>query len=109
MTAAERAAAQRVLAACPREPLPTAAAFRLGGGHVQSAVPPGVLRSPGAATGAVAPASERDCPASAPVKGNAGSMIYHLPGSTFYSRTEPEECFATAADAQRAGYRAPRR
>lgn len=51
------------------------------------------------------------CPASHPIKGNRGSMgalIYHVPGGRNYDRTKPEACFATEADAQAAGYRAPR-
>lgn len=50
-----------------------------------------------------------DCPAWAPIKGNASSMIYHVPGSTYYSRTKPEVCFTTVQAAQQAGYRAPLR
>ncbi|MCK6081701.1 hypothetical protein KZX37_07210 [Microbacterium sp. EYE_5] len=51
------------------------------------------------------------CPDSHPIKGNQGAedWIYHVPGSTYYSRTKPEECFATVAAAERAGYRAPKR
>jgi micrococcal nuclease len=61
----------------------------------------------------VPPISKDDCPASHPVKGNQGSRstadwIYHPPGSRSYAVTDPEECFATAADAEAAGYRAPR-
>jgi hypothetical protein len=32
-------------------------------------------------------------------------MIYHLPGDAFYTRTNPEDCFATEAAARAAGYR----
>ncbi|WP_440312451.1 sunset domain-containing protein [Leucobacter chromiireducens] len=51
------------------------------------------------------------CPAWAPIKGNqtGKKWIYHVPGSTYYSRTVPEECFSTVAAAQAAGYRAPLR
>ncbi|WP_051053741.1 sunset domain-containing protein [Leucobacter salsicius] len=49
------------------------------------------------------------CPAWAPIKGNASSMIYHLPSGTFYSRTKPEECFASEGAARAAGYRASKR
>lgn len=50
----------------------------------------------------------RDCPANAPIKGNQGSngWIYHQPWNQYYSVTNPEECFATAAAAEAAGYRA---
>jgi hypothetical protein len=53
-----------------------------------------------------------DCPADSPVKGNInrkGEHIYHVPGDSSYSRTKPEECFASASDAAAAGYRAPLR
>jgi|SRR6478735_3526736 len=49
-----------------------------------------------------------DCPRNAPIKGNQGDdeWIYHMPGQAYYDATNPEECFATAAAAERAGYRA---
>lgn len=34
--------------------------------------------------------------------------IYHVPDSQFYDRTNPKECFASEAEAQAAGYRAPK-
>lgn len=54
-----------------------------------------------------------NCPASQPIKGNQGSRsttewIYHLPGGGSYAQTVPEECFATEAQAQTAGYRRAR-
>jgi hypothetical protein len=65
----------------------------------------------------VAPLDVNTCPATHPVKGNkAGRQanrpvdpIYHVPESRWYDATDPEECFATPADAQAAGYRAPLR
>jgi hypothetical protein len=51
------------------------------------------------------PISEDDCPPNAPIKGNQ-SGIYHVPGGAYYGVTDPEECFATEADARAAGYRA---
>lgn len=51
------------------------------------------------------PASTWNCPAWAPIKGNAPSGIYHLPGQRYYTRTTPEVCFATERAAQQAGYR----
>jgi micrococcal nuclease len=42
------------------------------------------------------------------VKGNQ-SGIYHDVDSPYYDATHPEECFATAEDAEAAGYRAPKR
>ncbi|GAA2105963.1 hypothetical protein [Brevibacterium salitolerans] len=50
-----------------------------------------------------------DCPAWAPIKGNADSMIYHVKGGAFYDRTNPEECFRTEAAAKAAGYRRSKR
>jgi micrococcal nuclease len=58
--------------------------------------------------GAVAPISEDDCPQSAPIKGNQ-SGLYHVPGGAYYDVTNPEECFATAQDAEAAGYEASSR
>ena len=49
-----------------------------------------------------------NCPKGYPVKGNADSGIYHVPGGRFYSRTKPEECFSSASAARAAGYRASR-
>jgi hypothetical protein len=58
--------------------------------------------------GSVAPVAGQ-CAEPYPVKGNEGSdRIYHLPGSTYYSRTYAEVCFASAEAAQAAGFRAPR-
>jgi very-short-patch-repair endonuclease len=49
------------------------------------------------------------CPASHPLKGNAGSRVAHQPGGEFYDKTKPEVCFADEAAAQDAGYRVSRR
>lgn len=46
-----------------------------------------------------------NCPSWAPIKGNASSMIYHVPSGAYYSRTNPEECFRTETAAVAAGYR----
>jgi hypothetical protein len=59
--------------------------------------------------GARALPSGMNCPATHPVKGNRESMIYHLPSGQFYAQTRPEECFATPADAEAAGYRRSQR
>lgn len=48
------------------------------------------------------------CGTSGVARGNvsqSGVLIYHLPGDRYYDVTNPEECFATAADAEAAGYR----
>jgi len=36
-------------------------------------------------------------------------MIYHVAGGASYGRTIPEDCFATGADAEAAGYRRAQR
>ncbi len=51
------------------------------------------------------PISAYDCPSWAPIKGNASSMIYHLPGQRYYNATKPEDCFSTESAARAAGYR----
>ncbi len=56
--------------------------------------------------GSVPPISSYNCPSSHPIKGNANSMIYHLPSGRYYGVTKPEECFATESAAVAAGYRA---
>ena len=53
--------------------------------------------------------SKSDCPPGYPVKGNASSGIYHFPGGDYYDVTNPEECFASEADAVAGGYRASER
>lgn len=40
---------------------------------------------------------------------NTGEKIYHVPGSTYYDRTIAEEWFNTIEEAQKAGYRAPKK
>jgi hypothetical protein len=47
-----------------------------------------------------------DCPPEHPVKGNASSMIYHLPGQPSYGATMADACFADAEAAEAAGFRA---
>ncbi len=113
VTAPMKSAIARILDGCTRvlgapadlKPLPEstwayAAGFAKGaapatGGSGKSAKPTG-----------------KDCPADAPVKGNVpedgGDRIFHEPGSRSYAVTVPEECFASAAAAKAAGFRAPR-
>jgi len=42
-----------------------------------------------------------------PVKGNADSMLYHEPDTEYYDRTVAEVWFATAEDAEKAGFSKP--
>lgn len=55
-----------------------------------------------------APVDSWNCPSWAPIKGNANSGIYHVPGGGSYTRTKPEECFRTESAAVAAGYRKAR-
>jgi hypothetical protein len=64
-------------------------------------------------TGAIKPgvtpvtAGGLGCPTGYPIKGNVTTTdkIFHIPGGASYNQTKPETCFATAADAQAAGFR----
>ena len=43
--------------------------------------------------------------ATCPIKGNASSMIYHLPGDSSYARLNATDCFENESAAQVAGFR----
>ncbi|MBW9209972.1 HNH endonuclease family protein [Mumia sp. zg.B53] len=115
-------AISRILDGCTRvdgtpadlKPLPTstwAYAAKFAGGTAGDAGAPTSAAPPAAKGPSVAPTG-KSCPAKAPIKGNVpdggGARIFHEPGSRSYAVTVPEACFATAADAQAAGFRAPR-
>ncbi|GAB2755515.1 hypothetical protein GCM10027020_04690 [Nocardioides salsibiostraticola] len=60
-----------------------------------------------AAEPAVAPVGAGRCPKGARVKGetaDSGDRIYYRPGFAEYGDTRAQECFASAADAEAAGY-----
>jgi len=58
--------------------------------------------------GSHAPLDDPDeAPEGFEVKGNADSMLYHLPGTPFYDRTVAEVWFATPAAAEAAGFEPP--
>ena len=54
-----------------------------------------------------APLADGSQPEGFPVKGNADSMLYHVPGSSFYSRTVAEVWFTDAEAAEAAGFELP--
>ena len=54
-----------------------------------------------------APLADGSQPEGFPVKGNADSMLYHVPGSSFYARTVAEVWFTTAEAAEAAGFELP--
>jgi large subunit ribosomal protein L17 len=58
--------------------------------------------------GSHAPLDDPDeAPEGFEIKGNADSMLYHLPGTPFYGRTVAEVWFATAEAAEAAGFSLP--
>jgi hypothetical protein len=61
--------------------------------------------APGASTPLWLAPVDGACPAGYPIKANANSGIYHVPGGRFYERTIPERCYADTADAEADGYR----
>jgi hypothetical protein len=95
------ATATATATAAPTEPAPPPAA-------PPSAAPsnPRLDRIP--QTGWVAGDGTRSCPPQYPIKGNADSQIYHLPGSPAYDSVTPELCFASVEAAAAAGFRPPR-
>jgi hypothetical protein len=54
------------------------------------------------------PQADGKCATDEPIKGKLtknGNKIYHEPGSLNYEKVKATECFKTAADAEKAGYR----
>ena len=66
-----------------------------------------VEAAPALPAGAKAPKADGGAPKGYEIKGNADSGLYHLPGSAFYDRTVAELYFATAEDAEAAGFQLP--
>ncbi len=57
--------------------------------------------------GSVKALADGSQPEGYPIKGNADSMLYHVPESAFYDRTEAEFWFDTEASAEAAGFQKP--
>ena len=57
--------------------------------------------------GSHAATEDNTAPEGFPIKGNADSMLYHVPDSRFYETTVAEVWFATAEDAENAGFQLP--
>ena len=57
--------------------------------------------------GAAAPNEDGSAPEGFEIKGNADSMLYHVPGTPFYDRTVPEVWFASEEAAEAAGFSLP--
>lgn len=58
-------------------------------------------------TGAVVGPDDGSAPAGFEIKGNGDSGLYHVPGSRFYKQTVAEFWFASAEDAEAAGFQLP--
>jgi large subunit ribosomal protein L4 len=54
-----------------------------------------------------APLDDGEQPEGFPIKGNADSMLYHVPGTSFYNRTVAEVWFRSAEAAEEAGFALP--
>jgi len=57
--------------------------------------------------GSVQALADDSQPAGYDIKGNASSMLYHTPGSSFYSRTKAEVWFDNEQNAEAAGFTKP--
>ena len=57
--------------------------------------------------GSAAPLEDGSAPEGYDIKGNEDSMLYHVPASRNYGATVAEVYFATAEDAESAGFAAP--
>lgn len=68
-------------------------------GATQAKSYPGAVAADGDGSG--------DAPEGYPIKGNAQSMLYHTPGSPYYSRTKAEFWFDTVDNAEAAGFSLP--
>jgi len=68
---------------------------------------PGEAQEEQLPAGAHAPLEDGGQPEGYEIKGNADSMLYHLPGTPFYDRTVAEVWFATAEAAEAAGFSLP--
>ena len=59
--------------------------------------------------GSAAPEADGSAPTASTIKGNADSMLYHVPGSRYYDQTIAEVYFDTVESAEAAGFAAPGR
>ena len=73
----------------------------------QATLPTGKTTAAPYGAGSAAPPADGSAPVGFEIKGNADSMLYHVPGSRYYKATKAEAWFATAEDAERAGFSAP--
>jgi len=57
----------------------------------------------------VEPHEDGSCPLSHPIKGNAQSKIFHVPGGGSYDRTKAERCYSSPGAAETDGFRQAKR
>jgi hypothetical protein len=96
------------------QPLATSAAAEKRSGPVQFTSAPAAEPESPAPTGPTADDSwvapiDGVCPTSHPIKGNADSGIFHVPGGMSYERTVPERCYISEAEAEADGFRKSKR
>jgi hypothetical protein len=99
----------------------SSAAAETAAGHAQESAEDGMDYGTGAepaghlaadqpyGEGSASPAPDGSGPADYTVKGDAGSMVYYEEGHPDYEQTRAEVWFESAAHAEAAGFRAPRR
>ncbi|MGV3015994.1 50S ribosomal protein L17, sunset domain variant [Rothia sp. 88186D007BW] len=95
------------------EPVATAAAVSEATKVAETAAPaaeetkaaaPAAAKSSDLPAGAHAATENGEAPEGFAIKGNAGSMKYHVPGSRWYANTQAEIWFDTKESAEAAGY-----
>ncbi len=102
--AAAKKAAPAKKAEAPKQE-PEAAAKEAAAGEPVSKI--AAADEPNLPKGAVPANEDGSAPDGYEIKGNADSGLYHVPGSAFYSRTVAEFWFASAEDAEAAGFQLP--
>ena len=73
------------------------------------AAKPATAKSAPYGKGSHAATEDNSEPKGYPIKGNADSMLYHTPDSSFFDQTVPEIWFDTEESAEAAGYAKPKR
>lgn len=110
-TPATEATAPVAVPQAPTFEAPAAPALVASVPVAEAAAPAGETAGESAAgpygAGSAAANADGSAPTSFTIKGNASSMLYHVEGTRYYESTDAEVWFASPADAERAGFRAP--
>ncbi|MGL4306363.1 MAG: 50S ribosomal protein L17 [Mycobacteriaceae bacterium] len=104
----EATRATRVAASKKTESAEAVAAEAVSATDADASAAPVSLLDASAAAGSHPANEDGSAPEGFPIKGNADSMLYHVPGSRFFEQTVAEVWFATEADAEAAGYAKPK-